>query len=601
MVTSIQLGNFFSSGGKTVLGGVGGSGLDTEGLVTSLADAKRLPAVKLEDTITTNGKKTDALAEFKALLSSVKDAANFLRNPPGVGNQAQNAFLYTTANVISNTGTSADNYLTVATSPGVASAIYNITEITSIAHAKQQATDDITIASADTAFVTASPTGDRWTAGTVVINGKSIILDANDTLNQVAAKFNAVKSDLGFTTNVIKVADNTYQMVFTANETGEDADFDLNNAGFVTSGAAVFNGFVFDERQEATNAEFTVNGVTITRQSNNISDVFTGVTFNLKQETPEDTTLKATVSTDPDYVKSGIINFINAYNDLRIFAAKQSEVGNDGQYKDTAVLANSAVFRNTVSNLTSTLTQVVSGITGGDPSRLSDIGITFADLPESTDNPLVRNIMDLNEGTLTNKIAENFDALRRVFEFDMQSSNPNLRIFSRTNALATNAFTLTVGAATPPAVPAVTAVYNNGGGPVTVNLDVTAIKDNATGDVIGYSLKGQNGTALEGLQLIYASTAAGSMSVTTTQGLADKIFGIAESVLTKDTGALDTETSSLVTADKRLQDQIDRIDEQVERYRQQLLNKFSALEQAVARINNLLASIDANNQSRYSS
>lgn len=599
MVTSIQLGNFFTSGGKTVLGGVGGSGLDTESLVKSLADAKRLPAVKLEDTITANGKKTDALSEFRALLSTLKDAANFLRNPPGVGNEAQNAFLYTTANTITNTGALAGNYLTVSTSPGVPAATYSITDIASIARARQQATDDITIADADTAFVTAG--AGRWTAGTAVINGQSVSIEAGDSLNQVAAKFNAVKEGLGFTTNVIKVSEGKYQLVFTANATGEDADFDLNDSGFVTSGAAIFNGFVFDDRQDATNAEFTVNGVTITRQSNTINDVFNGVSFTLQQETPEDMLITSTVSTDPTYVKNGIINFINAYNDLRIFAAKQTEVGDNGQYKDTSVLANSSVFRNTVSSITSTLTQVVSGITGTDPSRLSDVGLTFADLPQSQDNPLVRNILDMNEGTLSAKIAENFTALRRVFEFDMQSSNPNLRVFSRTNALTVSNFTLNVGSATPPAVPTVTATYNNGSGPVTINLDATAIKDGTNGDVIGYSLKGQNGTALEGLQLIYASTSASSMDVTVTQGLADKIYGILDSTLTKDTGALDTETNSIVSAGDRLKDQIARIDEQVARYRQQLLDKFAALEQAIARVNNLLASIDANNQTRYSS
>ncbi|MDX2073105.1 MAG: flagellar filament capping protein FliD [Alphaproteobacteria bacterium] len=604
MVTSVQLGNFFSSGGKTVLGGVGGSGLDTESLVTSLSDAKRLPAVRLEDTITANGKKTEALAEFKTLLSTLKDAASFLRNPPGVGNQAQNAFLYTSATIISNTSTSADNYISITSSPGVTPATYNITEINSVAAAKQQGTVDITITDADTAFVTASSTANRFTAGTVTINGENITLETGDTLNQVAAKFNAFSDDLGFTTSVIKVADGTFQLTFTANATGEEADFDLNSGTFVTAGAAVFNGFVFDDRQDASNAEFIVNGVTITRQNNSISDVFSGVTFTLKQdtlgaETPATIAFTATIVPDTSIVKNAVINFINAYNDLRIFAAKQVEVDDNGQYKDTAVLANSSVFRNTVSSVTSALAQVVSGLTGGGPSRLSDVGVTFADLPASSDNPQVRNILDLNEGTLTAKLAEDYDAFRRVFEFDLQTSNPNLRVFSRTNALAVSSFTLNVGAATPPALPTVTATYSGGGAPI--NLTVTAIKDNSTGDTLGYSLTGQDGTVLEGLQLIYASTSADTITVTTTQGLADKLYGITDSTLTQDTGALDVEVDAIVTADERLQEQIDRIDEQVERFRQQLLDKFAQLEQAVARVNNLLAAIDAQDQTRFSS
>ncbi len=597
MVTSIQLGNFFTSGGKTVLGGVGGSGLDTEGLIDGLTEAKRLPAVSLEDKVTINGKKTDALAEFRTLLSSVKDAAGFLRNPPGVGNQAQNAFAYTSVTVISNTSVDASNYLTVSSSPGVTPTTYNISEIDSIAAAKQQGTVDITITDADTAFVTASATANRWTAGTVTINGVNITLETGDTLNEVAAKFNANLDDLGFTTSVIKVSDGVYQLAFTANDTGTDADFDLNSGTFVTAGSAVFNSFVFADRQTASDAVFTINGVEITRQSNSISDVFSGVTFNLKQETPALTTLTATVAADTSIVKNGIINFINAYNDLRIFSAKQIELGDDGQYVDDAVLSNNATFRNTVSSITSTLAQIVSGLTSGDPSRLSDVGVTFADLPESADNPLVRNILDLNEGNLDSELADDFEAFRRVFEFDLETSNPNLRVFSRTNALDISAFTITfTGGATPSA----TATYNNGSGPVTIDLDVAAIEDNSTGDVLGYNLIGEDGTVLEGLHLIYAATSSATISVTATQGLADKIFNIADGVL-DDEGSLASELDSIEEANTRLEEQIARIDEQVERFRQQLLDKFAALEQAISRVNNLLASIDASNQTRYSS
>jgi len=602
MVTSIQLGNFFSSGGKTVLGGVGGSGLDTETLVQSLADAKALPATKLKDTITANGKISDALSQFQTKLSAVKDAASFLSNPPGVGNQAQNAFAYTTTTVVTSNGSTAANYLSVTTAPGVTSSSYNIEEITSVAAARQRGTENIAnLDDADTAFVTASATANRFTAGAIVINGKTITLTTGDTLNQVASKFNSVSDDTGFTTSIIKVADDTYQLVFTANETGEDADFDFADPLFLTSGSAVFNDVDIESRQDASNAAFTVNGVDIVRQSNIIDDVYTGVTFNIVQETPVDVTLKATVSVDTTAVKNGVVNFINAYNEMRLFAAQQMEVGDDGKYLEDAVLANNSTFRNTISNLTSTLSQVVAGITGGDPSRLSEIGLTFADLPATDDHPLVRNILDLNEDTLNTAIANNFDAMRRVFEFDLQSNNTNLRVFSRTNGLAVNDFTIEVGTATPPDLPVVTASYDIGNGTETTNFTVTAIKDSTNGTIMGYTLEGPAGSPLSGLKLIYASTDAATITVTATQGLADKIFNIASGILDTNSGALKTELESLKTADTRLTDQIAKINEQVETYRQQLLAKFAALEQAISKVNTLLQSLDAQSQAAANS
>ena len=238
----------------------------------------------------------------------------------------------------------------------------------------------------------------------------------------------------------------------------------------------------------------------------------------------------------------------------------------------------------------------MSGISSG-PNRLSDIGITFSDLPASEENPLVRNILDLNEGTLTSKLAEDFDAFRKVFEFDYSSSNLNMRIFSRTNALAVNDFTVSVSAATPPALPTATVSYGSG---QTTTMEVTEIKDSSTDDVIGYTLKGRSGTVLEGIQLIYSSTSAGSATISATQGLADQLFNISDDLVKRDNGALDVELKSIESTQERLQTQIDKIDEQVERFRQQLLDKFGEMERAVARVNALLQSIDAQNQTRYS-
>src|SRR5689334_4560253 len=103
MVTQVSLGNFFNLNGKTVLGGAGGSGLDTQALIKSLTDARGAAAKQYQDETGINDKQSTALATFQDLLSSFKSAADALRNPPGVGNDANNAFKYTTASVSSNT------------------------------------------------------------------------------------------------------------------------------------------------------------------------------------------------------------------------------------------------------------------------------------------------------------------------------------------------------------------------------------------------------------------------------------------------------------------------------------------------------------------
>lgn len=599
MVSQIQLGSFFSFGGKTVAGGTGGSGIDTESLVNALVDAKLIPANELQDKIDINAGKAEALGEFKTLVGNLKDAVNILRNPPGVANAADNAFKYRTANISSNTSVAGTDYVTATVSPGASLQSYTISDITSIAKARKQSTGNINIASASAAAVSDTPAAGEFKAGTFTLNGQDITLTAGESLNSVAAKFNAVSGSTGISASIIKVSDSVYQLSFSSTKTGTDNDFDFNNvspAGTLVDADGVFSQITVSDKQQAANAEFKFNGVDIVRQSNNIDDIVDGVSLTIKQVTDAAPTTEVTIDVvaDQNIEKNSIINFFNIYNELKIFAAKQSEVDDNGFYKDTAVLSDSGLLRNTMSSLGAQLASIVSGITSGDPSRLSDLGITFVDQEATEDTPRVRNLVSIDDTKLTAAIANDSEAVRRVFEFDFVTDNTALRVFSRTNALGISDFDLTIT----PSTSTFQATYDNGSGATTIDLDYTEIKNASTGIVTGYTLKGKAGTVLDGLVMVYASIADGTASVTATQGIADKIYNIVEPVLKTDTGALAVELDSLKNADQRLQDNIDKINEQVDSYRQQLLDRFARLEQAIANVNVLLASIEANDNAR---
>lgn len=599
MVSQIQLGNFFSIGGKTVSGGAGGSGIDTQSLVKGLTDAKLIPATKLQDKIKINDDKTVALGEFQTLLGKLKDAVAALHGPPGVGNAADDAFKYRTANISSNTSVAGGDYVSVTASPGAALQSYTISDITSLARAKKQSTGDINIATADAAAVSATPAAGQFKAGTFTLKGQSITFIAGESLNSVAAKFNSLADKTGISASIIKITTGKYQLSFSATKSGTDADFDFNNvspAGTLVDAGGVFSSVTISDKQDADNAVFKMNGVSITRQSNNISDLVDGVSFILKQDMVSAPATEVTVEIAADQMieKNSIINFINTYNDLKIFAAKQSEVGDDGFYKDTAVLSDSALLRNTMNSISSQLSSIVSGLGVNAPSRLADLGITFIDQAATKDTPKVRNLLTVDDGKLTTAIANDPEAVRKVFAFDFTTDNTALRVFSRTNALAASSFSLAIT----PSTSTFTATYDNGSGPVTIDMDATAVVNSGTGLTTGYSLKGKAGTVLEGLVLVYASTADSTASVTTTQGIADKLFNIADPALKTDSGSLAVELNALKDADTRLNDNIAKINADVEIYRQQLLDKFARLEQAIANINTLLSSIKANDDAR---
>ena len=84
----INLGNFSTQNGRTILTGTSGSGLDTQSLINDLATARELPKIQLEDRIELNSNKIDAYGDLRTILDNLRDAANFLRNPAGVQNDA---------------------------------------------------------------------------------------------------------------------------------------------------------------------------------------------------------------------------------------------------------------------------------------------------------------------------------------------------------------------------------------------------------------------------------------------------------------------------------------------------------------------------------
>lgn len=584
MVTQVTLGSFFSLNGKTVLGGSGGSGLDTESLITALTEAKRAPVEFNEDLITVNDEQSSALATFQTLLSAFKSASDALRNPPGVGNAADNAFAFTKATIVSPGST----YFNVTTAAGAATQSYSIRNISSVATKASQLSGSFAVADADTNVV---PSGGAVTfaAGTITFNGQDITVEAGDSLNAIAAKFNAVSDLTGVEATVIKVDVNDFRLSFTATDTGTSGNFDLTTA---TDPSGVLTNVGLGAPVAGTNAVFEFNGLTITRQSNTVSDIVSGITIEILQETPDAVTnYNFNIEPDVAIVQASINNFISTYNALKTFEAEQLQRNPDGTYAEEAKLAQNQVFIAIMNNINSQIASQVAGISGSNPSSLADVGITFTTQPAGEETPEVRNILTVNDGTLTQKLTSNFQGVKNLFGFNLSSNNPNLAIFKHTNELSVSSFTLNLN----PGTSTFTATYDLGAGPVVVNLTATALGGGAP----GYALKGPDGSALEGLELIYASENTATINVTATQGVADKLFNTSEVALEPNDGLIAIEQEKIQTSTDRLNEDIANLEAQIAVFQQQLIAKFAALEQAISNVNNLLQSLAANDQQRF--
>lgn len=604
MVTQIQLGKIFQSNGRTVVGG-SQSALDTESIINSLVEAKRQPAVVLETTNEKLDSQKTAYTELRSILARFQTAAKSLSNPPGVGNDASNIFKYRKATLTTNNGSTASNYLAVTVQPGVATQGFTINEVSQVARETKQSSNDFLVASATSgSVVTAagSPQVGKFSAGTfslrVTDGGPAAVvtLNAGDTLQSVANKFNDLKGRTGIQATVLKVADgtpnSTFRLVFTATKTGLPTGFDLETAGTVTGDPdGVLSQMTFTTNQSAQNAKFKLDGVDIERETNAVSDAVTGVTFNVKQTTPPATAITLSVTPDAEIVRNAITEFADAYNEFRTFNSRQTQLGDDGLPLETALLSNNSALRNIVSSIASEITRVVGGITGGNPSRLADVGIDFDDFAGNADTPLTRNIITIDADKLTSALESNFDGVQRLFEYQLASDNAALSTFKRTNALGVSNFTLTIDRTAVP--PVYSAAYTVGGVPQTVDLDATT----TTGG--GLVLKGKSGTVLAGLEMIFASTAnTATINVTVTQGIGDRMFNALENILNDADGVLTNAETELVDLKDRNIEEIDNIDAEIEAYREDLIAKYSALESALSRANSLLELLDAQANAR---
>ncbi|GAA8677449.1 flagellar filament capping protein FliD [Helicobacter pylori] len=104
---------------------------------------------------------------------------------------------------------------------------------------------------------------------------------------------------------------------------GEDAlgkaslkDLGLN-AGMVQSYEASQNTlFISKNLQKASDSEFTYNGVSITRPTNEVNDVISGVNITLEQTTEPNKPAIISVSRDNQAIIDSLTEFVKAYNEL---------------------------------------------------------------------------------------------------------------------------------------------------------------------------------------------------------------------------------------------------------------------------------------------
>ncbi len=558
----------FVNGSPTFFGGQ--SGFDTEALINALVQVRQLPAISIESRITRNQAKIAGFNDMKADLTALSSALNGLRNPPGFFGSQDNVF---DAKSVFLGGGSVDPTTVVAVTVDGTAAVGTFDLIVNrLAKAEK--------------FIaaTATDTTALGYSGTISIGLNSadytatdVAIDAADTIFDIRAKFDAVADATGVGASVIQTSSDpsnpSYELVLSGVETGIDINY-TDSVGTLISGGTMAKSLL----QAAETAQIVVDGVTVERTGNEIDDVLDGVSFTLLREQPGET-IAVEVGTNLNSVKETIVDFVNAYNEFRAFVESQQVVSEDGDVGDSAALFGNSTLRSAMGDVAFELSRAVGGVAG--LSTLAEIGITFD----------ASNRLQIDDTILDDALLTKLDQVRDVFEFRFTADSSDLSVLSHEGSFDISSFEIQFVSMDPSGAGIVVSnLRDSSGAPVSGDPNPFTVEGN--------TLIGKDGTAFEGMKLVYTGPATGETVTVSdvSQGIADRLYNRVEGLIDID-GPINQEVVSLDSRNVDLEEEVLRIEQRAEDYRLFLIAKFAALEEALALSNNLLAQVKATAES----
>jgi flagellar hook-associated protein 2 len=373
---------------------LGVSGLDTETLISELMQVERRPLRNLEDRQSILGARKQAWDTVKARIEALIAELTPLISVTG--------YNYRTASV------SDPAVLNVTVADSAPTGKYEI-EVASLA--KSQVVTSGSFLSSDT------PLG---LTDDLTLNGKTIALADTDTLATLAAKINGTEGT-GVSAVVLQVGVSEYRLSLTAQEEGTANQMVFSDeAGWTELGVRNETGGL-NEVRAASDARFSINGVSFVRDGNSISDAISGVTLELNAAVSQETGLGGktflTVDHDDQAVVTRVKGFVNEYNSL-IETVKRLNSW-DPEAKKGGLLFGDSLLQRLMRDVQSVLFRKVQCAPDGF-QLAGQVGIsTGAVGSHSRDGKLT-----LDETKLTTALAENRDGVRVLFQGD--DSDPGI-------------------------------------------------------------------------------------------------------------------------------------------------------------------------------
>ena len=393
-----------------------GSGINTTELIKALVDADTAPQKENLDNL--EEKTKDKISTFGILKSNLLDFKNILKDIESqqeygfVGNSSDTTVATLTASG-SKAGSDINSSLTVTTlasrhtltGPSLASPSSTV--------GQRNITINFGTWSADpTAGGGQSFTSNGQSQISVSATASTTLTDLRDAINNAATD-----SDNDGTKDVLAsiIYDGSNYMLMLKSESGASNEMKVTDSHATPAYAYdTTDGAQLTQRVAGVNSAFTVDGISMSRTSNSVDDLFDGFTLDLKKTTSS--AVRISSSVDLDGVSDLLTGYVDTYNQVMLNLTAMGANDPVDPENDGALIGDSTL-REIRSELREMSSTAIKGYEGG-PYYLSYLGVST-----NRDGTLA-----FDKGQMETQFKSKPETVRAFFTNNYATSNSNITI-----------------------------------------------------------------------------------------------------------------------------------------------------------------------------
>jgi len=389
---------------------------------------------------------------------------------------------------------------------------------------------------------------------TLTLAGASTVITIDGTNDTVQGLINEINEISGIQASAVDATGNGGLTLVLKSDTGTQNTFSLASSdglsAFSTAGMSAVSSPITLNVQ-ASDAVFEVDGLTVTRSVNSITDVFDGYRFDINAVSNQEFNIaSAVLSTD---ARTRMQAFVSSINEVKSYLVTETKRGLNGAADGS--LAGDVTASQILREINALTTREIVGFSG-DSYYLANLGVQT-----ERDGSLSLNVTKFDAA-----LAANPNLLNVVFASKYSSESDNLKISGLENY--------------PPVAGSYNFAYTSGSSTGTLNGEVITGTLNSTGNRVFLAKSGDSKNISVEL-LSYISTSA---TVRYGNSLIDKLQKYVSDI-TSGSGAIDVRTSSLKQNLLEYDEEQTDLDAKIKALTEAYNVKFGAMESLVTQLN----------------